>query len=454
MKIPTLPNRRPGGRPRGRWLRLLGREAGRIRDIVAPADLDVTEHNIRNLYIEVFWAAVLSAAVAFNAPFALRLGATNTEIGLLTSIPALLALLVTIPSGQFLGRQARRMPSLIWSLYVYRVGFLLAALVPWLPGTDKGTSLVWLLVAFTTPAHFFGVGWNSMLADVIPEVRRARVFAVRNILAALATTAGVFLAGLWLEYSDFPRNYQVMYLVGVAASMLSLYYILKLRVPDSAVPFPPAPRQPASFRSIWNGFRQAAATQPDFMRIVGNTLAHGIGLWLVSPLYVLYFVRTLGANEGWIGLNNTVANLAPVVGYYVWQRAIHRWGENRILRWSISGIGLYPVLVGLTPDLTPILVWTALNGLVAPGINLSHFSMLLKVCPADERPAYLGIYTSVMNVGAFIMPLLGVYLADIFGLAPVLVVGGVICLAGSSLFRVRALQTPDSLATRRALLGG
>jgi MFS family permease len=449
VKITNPPNMRSGDRPRQRWLRLLGREADRIRDAVAPADLDVTEHNIRNLYIEVFWAAILSAAAAFNAPFALRLGATNTEIGLLTSIPALLALLVTIPSGQILGRQARRMPSLIWSLYIYRAGFLMAALVPWLPGTDKGTALVWLLVAFTTPAHFFGVGWSSMLADVIPEVKRARVFAVRNILAALATTGGVFLAGQWLEYSDFPRNYQVMYLVGVAASMLSLYYILKLRVPDSTVP-----RQPASFQAVWHGFRQAATTQPDFIRIVGNTLAHGIGLWLVAPLYVLYFVRTLGANEGWIGLNNTVANLAPVVGYYAWQRAVHRWGENRVLKWTISGIGLYPVLVGLTPDLTPILVWTALNGLVAPGINLSHFSMLLKVCPDGERPAYLGIYTSVMNVGAFIMPLLGVYLADIFGLAPVLVVGGVICLAGSSLFRVRALQTPDSLATRRALMSG
>jgi MFS family permease len=125
-----------------------------------------------------------------------------------------------------------------------------------------------------------------------------------------------------------------------------------------------------------------------------------------------------------------------------------------MLKWAISGIGLYPILVGLTPDLTPILVWTALNGLVAPGINLSHFSMLLKVCPDAERPAYLGLYTSVMNVGAFVMPLLGVYLADIFGLAPVLVVGGVVCLAGSSLFRVRALQTPDSLATRRALSEG
>jgi MFS family permease len=72
--------------------------------------------------------------------------------------------------------------------------------------------------------------------------------------------------------------------------------------------------------------------------------------------------------------------------------------------------------------------------------------------PGAERPVYLGIYTSVMNAGVCVMPLLGVYLADIFGLAPVLVAGGIICLVGSSSFRVRALQTPDSRATRRELM--
>ena len=43
--------------------------------------LSVTERNALYLEIEVFWAAFLSAVTAFNAPFALRLGATNAEIG-------------------------------------------------------------------------------------------------------------------------------------------------------------------------------------------------------------------------------------------------------------------------------------------------------------------------------------------------------------------------------------
>jgi len=420
-----------------------------MREALAPQGLDVLGRNARNLEIEVFWASLLSAATAFNAPFAIRLGATNAEIGLLSSIPALLALLVTIPSGQILNRRAQRMPLVIQSLFIHRLGFLLVALIPWVPIAQKGTVLVWLLIAFSIPAHFFSVGWNSMLADLIPETNRAQVFAIRNILAAAAVTSGTFLAGWWLERSVFPLNYQVVYVIGFTAALISIYYILKLRVPDSLVP-PASPRQPVSFRSLWSGFQQVATHQPDFVRLVVNTLAHNIGPWMIGPLYILYYMRVLGATEGWVGLNGMLGNLAAAIGYYWWQRAIRRWGENRVLKWTISVIGLYPVLVGLSPSLRLILVWTALNNLIAPGVSLSHFNMFLKICPEAERPVYIGIYTTIMNVGAFVMPLLGVYLANRFGLAPMLVAGGVLCLAGSSLFRLWSLRTPDSLAARQS----
>ena len=48
MKIPNPPTMRSADRPRRRWLHLLGREAGRIRDAIAPAKLDATGHNIRS----------------------------------------------------------------------------------------------------------------------------------------------------------------------------------------------------------------------------------------------------------------------------------------------------------------------------------------------------------------------------------------------------------------------
>jgi MFS family permease len=426
------------------WLGRAVEQVGRVRGYIAPAGLSGAEYNARYLEIEVFWAGLLSAAAAFNAAYALRLGATNAEIGLLSSIPALLALLITIPAGQLLNRRARRMPWVVGSLALARAGYLMVALIPFLRLPNPGALVIWALILLSAPASVFGVGWNSMLADVVPEEKRARLFAARNIISAAVITAGAFVAARWLAVTVFPINYQVVYLVGFAGAAISTFYITRMRVPDSVVA--PATTQRITPRVLIAGARDAFRQQPDFTKIVVSTLAHGVGLWMIGPIYVLYFVRQLGASDGWIGANATIANLTPVIGYAIWQRVVARRGENWVLRLTISLIGFYPVLVGLTPNLTLILIWTALQGLIAPGVNLGHFPMLLKVCPAEGRPLYIGIYTTIMNIGAFVMPLVGVWLADRIGFMPVLIVGGAMCLLGSSLFRWWPLKTGDSLA--------
>ena len=337
---------------------------------------------------------------------------------------------------------------MVWSLALTRVGYLLVAIIPWLGLSQPGSAVVWTLILFTAPAAVFGVGWNSMMADVVPERQRARLFAARNIILAVVVTGGTFIASRWLAAAAFPINYQLVYLIGFVGSMISTFYITRMRVPDSVVQ--PAATRSLSLKERVAGARDAFRQQPDFARIVGSTLAHGLGLWMIGPIYVLYYVRQLGASDGWIGTNATIASLTPVLGYAIWQRVVARRGENWVLIRTISVIGFYPILVGLTPNLTVILLWTALQGLIAPGVNLGHFPMLLKVCPAEARPLYLGIFTTIMNIGAFIMPLIGVWLSDRVGFAPVLIAGGVLCLIGSSLFRWWPLKTPDSLAVRGA----
>ena len=112
---------------------------------------------------------MLSAAATFNAAYAIRLGATNTQISLLTSVPALIAVLVSIPAGRFFARRAKRKPWLMWALWLHRSGFLLVALVPWLPAgwISHGMLLVVILVVISAPAHFFNVGWIPLLSEVV-----------------------------------------------------------------------------------------------------------------------------------------------------------------------------------------------------------------------------------------------------------------------------------------------
>jgi Na+/melibiose symporter-like transporter len=332
-------------------------------------------------------------------------------------------------------------------LFANRVGYLLAALVPALTIGHPSALVIGIFVLFSTPGHFYNVGWNALLGDVTPEHRRAQVFAARSIILSLGTTFSVFIAGRWLSRTPFPGNYQILYLVGFGTAMISLYYVSQLR-PTAPGAGQPAESVPYSRKQTTAELIRQVRAEPHFLRIVVNTLAHGVGVWLVAPVYVLFYVGTLQAQEGWLGTNAMVATLVPVVGFYLWQRIIRARGERWVLRLTIMLLGLYPMLVGLTYNLSIILIWTALYGLVAPGVTLSHFNMLLKVIPDGPRPMFLAVYITVMNVGAFAMPLLGAWLAEQINPGPTLVLGGALCILGSSLFLFRPLTAPDSLAAR------
>ena len=416
--------------------------------LLRPSLTTIEERNSWNLCVEIFWAAVLSSVAAFNAAFAVRLGATNAEIGLLTSLPALLAVLVTIPSGRFLESKAQRKGWILASLLIHRSGYLLVALLPWLPvgSFNRGALLVAVLVAMSIPVHFFNVGFSALLADVVPERRRAATFAARNMILSGTVSLGVFLSGQWLEHFAFafPLNYQALFLVGFVASMVSMVYLMRVQVPETPV-MPRAQGERLSLLAQWRSARRAMQAHSDFVRITVDTVLYSLGAWVASPLYILYFVRELNATDAWIGLHSTIANVAAIVGYAVWRRIMARWGEARTLRRAALGVGFYPLMVGLSPSLTPILFAVGLHSAIAPGVGLSHINTFLKACPQERRPTYIAIYTTIVNVGAFLCPLLGVALADRFGLGTTLVGCGLFWLLGATSFRLWPVRVPDTV---------
>src|SRR5262245_41330196 len=101
--------------PVGDWLRQRG---------LALPTSSVDDRNVRALYHEVFWSGIANAVVTFNGVFAVRLGASDTLIGALNSIPPLIVALLTIPAGHWLERSPRRLPLILLTILLYRLGFL------------------------------------------------------------------------------------------------------------------------------------------------------------------------------------------------------------------------------------------------------------------------------------------------------------------------------------------
>ena len=408
------------------------------------------ERNVWYLYVDMVWAAIFMAVMAFNATYALRLGASNTMIGWLSSLPALIAMVILMPAARLLESKSDRGPWLRGSLLIGRGLFLLIAFVPWIAPEHAAEIIIAILIIRALPMNVFSAGFNPMLADIVPARDRARVFANRNIIHSATVALCTLLLGKWLDaaysipWAGFPVNFQVMYFVGGVAALLSTYCISRVRIPATeVVGRPPRPEKdaekPGVIASVTTTLTEVwarAGKHQNFVRIVINTLVFNFGAWLVMPLYIIFFVKQLQATDGWIGLNSTLAQVGGIAGHLIWRRVIHRYGNGRTLRLAVPMAASYAFLVALFPDLTLILIWGVLINLVNPGVNLSHFNLLVEQCPPGRRASYMAFFSSVMNVGAFVAPMLGVALAEIVDIRWVLLVGGAIRLGGALMFHL------------------
>ncbi len=389
------------------------------------------EANTRYLYQEIAWWGILSGlASSFLSVFVLRLGGSNTLIGLLTSLPALITVLSLVPAGRLVERQRSRLRVVLLSNVLIRLTYLLVALVPLVFVTFRAEVVVAVVILGTIPASMSVVAFPSMLADVVPLERRARVVGLRNFLLSLTSTLAVLLGGWFLELVSFPANFQWLFAAGFVTSLASTYYVSRLKVPDAPMPPPmaAAPRMQLA-RRLRDHLGMLAGNRA-FGRFALCAFAYHWGLYLTIPLYSIYWVRYLHASDSWIGFIGMVLGAVTALAFPFWGRQVSRRGTRKVLLVSAFAGTLYPILTGLSPTVEALLVAAVVGGVATAGFGLSLFNRLLEVTPDERRPSFLAAYNVLINVAVFVAPLIGTGLIDSIGIVNALLLGGLLRFAG------------------------
>jgi len=406
--------------------RRLWREVFRQRETVE-------EQNTWNLYLDIAWFGVLNGITAtFVSVFAIRLGASNTLVGLLVSLPALISIFWLIPSARIIERQRRRLPIIVLTGFLHRLGYLLIALMPFVFRTHRPEALVALVALLTIPAAMASVAFTSMIADVVPIDKRAHVISIRNVLVSAVSTVTVFISGKLLDLLPFPLSYQLLFGVGFVTSLVSLYYVSRIQVADVSMTQYQAQRK----APLTVGFRRLVKrimSQRDFVRFSAGAFVFHWGLYLPAALYAIYRVKNLGASDTWIGLLSMTDVAVTILAYFYWGRAASRKGNRLVLLLSSMGLILFPVLTGLSPRIEPLLFVSVIGGIFGAGFNLSFFNTLLEVCPQGRIPSYVAINTTLINVAAFLAPLLGTSLTNLLDIRMAFFIAGAVRLLGVGL---------------------
>ena len=359
----------------------------------------------------------------FLAAYALLLGCSNFQIGVLAALPFLTQPLqiFVIPLVE---RFRRRKIIALASWIPAQLSWVLIALIPLFLDVPSSSAVMVLLVTIGIRGvfvSFTNCSWNSWLRDLVPQQVLGSVFARRQMWANLAAmTFGLgasFFVTYWQGHAPAGNEalgYTFPLLFGAAFLGLASPIFMSL-MPEPLMQ-PPTGPQPSFFATISLPFRDG-----NYRRLLSFLLLWGLALNMSIPFFAIYMLLRLGLPL-WAVIGFSILSQAfNILFLGLWGRLADRFGFKTILSVSVS---LYLLVVlGWTFTTMPeryfltiplLAILHILAGIAAAGVTLATGTIGLKLAPKGQATAYLAAAGLAASLGTGLGPLLGGYLADFF----------------------------------------
>ncbi|MEK7874295.1 MAG: MFS transporter, partial [Chloroflexota bacterium] len=258
------------------------------------------------------YGVVQGAGEHFTPAYAVALGASNTQLAFLSSLPTFLGAFGQSSAARLAGLLGGRkrvvlafaaLQGLMW-LPIVSVGFLFPAHRPEL--------LIAFLALYTLFGGFISPTWGSIMAEVVPEQLRGRYFSLRSRWSTLANMFAFLVGGglLFVLADKGPLGFALIFAVAFIFRMVSLGMLTTLFEPHHDGKSDEAP-------SLRTFVSQLPRTN------LGKTFLYLFGVNFVvnlaSPFFAPYMLRELKLDY----LTYTVLDMLSIVAA-VW--AVTHWG--------------------------------------------------------------------------------------------------------------------------------
>ncbi|MCC6629907.1 MAG: MFS transporter [Chloroflexi bacterium] len=411
------------------------------------AESPLERANVRMLTGDTAIQGIIQAGIGtFITVFLVRLDSPNWLVGLVASLPALGAVLISLPASRWAAAWSDPVRTVVTTRLWIRLTYLAIAVVPsLLTGLAASYAIAFFWGLHSLPAAITSLAWTAVVAEVIAPARRPLVNGVRWALLSVVTAVASALFGVLLDLIVFPLNYQIVFVISFVAGLVTLYTFSRLRMPTAGTPVAP-PRVALGLLDLPRHLRR----EPAFSRYMVASFVYRFGLYLPVAVMPIFWVTELQASDTIIGLRTTAGHGMLVVSYLLWGYLAVRRGNRLVLLVSSAGLCLYPIATAVLTDAVWLVPVALLWGLFVSGIDVAFFEALLHTTPLDRRAVFIAIDSTVANAAVFVAPLLGSVLGDAIGLRPALLLSGVLSLLGTLLLTsLNVAKTPVEVGARQ-----
>jgi hypothetical protein len=393
---------------------------------------EIQRQNFRYVQIDAVGVSISNIAAPFLPVFLTRLGASNFQVGLLTSMPGITGLVLAILVGRFLQSRTNVVPWYSLSRLLVISCYALTGLLTFVLSREYAVIATLVIWAFATlPQTTLAVAFSVVMNAVAGPQGRYALLSRRWAIFGLTSVVMTFFITRVIDLLPFPHNYELMFLGLSLGGLISFYFSRKIVLP------PQTPPVLVSFRSAFDSARNYLSlirSAPAFTSFAAKRFVYLSALALSQPILPLFLVREVRATDSQIGMINVAMTLVMLVGYFIWPRASRRYGGRFVLLATSLGMAFYPALTAATTSVELIIFYAGIAGLFQSGLDLVFFDELMKTVPTEYSATFVSIAQSMQYLSAIVSPLIGTWLADWIGLDGALWVSAGLRFAGFLLF--------------------
>jgi MFS family permease len=352
-----------------------------------------------------------------NNLFAMRLGASDIEISLLTTFAQITGLVFLIPGAIITDRLPDKRRMVVTALLLLSASYLLIGFAPFFGSYRYYAFLVLLSIAMC-PLTLYNMSWQAYFSDVIAIEHRNRILSTR--------TAGTFLAGIAVSLvcgnllaaaAGTDAKIRIHQGFFWTACVLLIIQVIVLRRIESGSE---GTRKIVSLSEI-KATVAGLFRNKIFLSFFGASLFFHMTWQLDWTLYFLGQVRYLGLDEAWLSYVSIGGTLVQFLSVGLWRRVNEKTGVRFGIILGSAGLTcctlsmLAATSVPASAGPVLFLVLHTLSNVTFATIPMNLLQCLLQGIPEKNKTLSISIYTVFIALSNAFMPVTGVRIYTAFG---------------------------------------
>ena len=422
-----------------------------LRNFIIP------EFKSKNLAINVYNGIALAVAInlvnPYYAKFAERLGASDYQMAYLNSLPAFISLFALIPGAIFIDLFGNKLKSTTWIMLLHKIFFLIIAFIPLMTGVSKPWLFILLIALMNLPGSIYTMGYQSSIGDIFSPSERGLAMGLRNRYSDIFRLGITFISGVLLSIPKDDAQiillYQIFFVTSFFIGLLEVYTFSKFTatganvLSDRPKGQPPSEKYLQGLKKILQAFKVSltfSLTDKVFKQFLVASLIFNFGWQMGWPLFNIYTITKLGANEAWLSAISIASGITAIMTATQWAKFADKRGNTLAAVIATFGMSVTPFLYVLSDTLYMLVLFNILIGFSVTGTVLILFNLLLEATPSQNRTTIIALYNTAIAVSATIAPIAGVWIMQQTSLDTSLLITGGLRFLGCFAFFLMSRQ--------------